>query len=62
MKKSRLVNLVRYFILIELKVQQRSESSQIFLFNSTEEKQRSDRRKIIRFNSSEVKERSECSR
>ena len=41
MKKNSVVSVVRYFILIVMKVKQRSERSQRFRFNSSEVKQRS---------------------
>ena len=61
MKKNSVVSVVRYFILIVVKVKQRSERSQRFPFNSSEVKQRSECSQIFHFNSSEVKQRSECS-
>ena len=42
MKINRAVSVVRYFILIVVKVKQRSERSQIFSFNSSELKERSE--------------------
>ena len=42
MKKNSIVTLVRYLILIVVKVKQCSERSQRFLFNSSEVKQRSE--------------------
>ena len=56
MKKNRLVNVVRYFILIIVNVKYRSERSRIFPFNSSEEKHRSGHNQIFHFNSIEVKE------
>ena len=41
MNKRGAVSVVRYFILIVVKVKQRSQRSQIFHFNSSEVKQRS---------------------
>ena len=61
MKKSSVVSVVRYFILIVVKVKQRSERSQRFPFNSSEVKHRSERSQRFPFDSSEVKQRSECS-
>ena len=42
MKKNSVVSVVRYFILIVVKVTQRSEQSQRFPFNSSEVEQRSE--------------------
>ena len=42
MKINRAVSVVRYFILIVVKVKQRSERSQIFSLNSSEVKERSE--------------------
>ena len=42
MKKNGVVSVVRYFILIVVKVKQRNERSQRFTFNSSEVKQRSE--------------------
>ena len=53
--------VVRDFILIELKVKQCSELSQIFHVSNSELKQRSECSQRFPFNSSEVKQRSECS-
>ena len=53
MKKKSLVSVVKYFILIVVKVEQRSERSQRFPFNSSEVKQRSERSQIFHFNSDE---------
>ena len=65
------MSVVRDFILIVLKVKQRSERNQRFPFNSSdvksvvrvvsEEKERSERSQIFHLNSSEVKQRSESS-
>ena len=41
MEKNNVVSVVRYVILIVVKVKQRSERSQRFSFNSSEVKQRS---------------------
>ena len=43
MKKNSVVSVVRYFILIVVKVKQRSECSQRFPCNSSEERQHSER-------------------
>ena len=61
MKKNSVVSVVRYFILIVVKVKQRSERSQRFPFNSSEVKHRSERSQRFPFDNSEVKQRSECS-
>ena len=61
MKKNSVMSIVRYFILIVVKVKQRSERSQRFPFGSSEVKQRSEHSQIFYFNSSEVKQHSECS-
>ena len=53
MKKKSLVSVVKYFILIVVKVKQGSERSQRFPFNSSEVKQRSERSQIFHFNSDE---------
>ena len=42
LKKNSVVSVVRYFILIVVKVKQRSESGQRFPFSSSEVKQRSE--------------------
>ena len=42
MKKNSVVGVVRYFILILVKVKQRSGCIQIFYFNRSEVKQRSE--------------------
>ena len=42
MKKNSVESAVRYFILIVVKVKERSESSQRFSFNGSEVKQRSE--------------------
>ena len=65
------MSVVRYFILIVVKVKQRSERGHRFPFNSSdvkhilnvvcEEKERSERSQIFPFSSSDVKQRSECS-
>ena len=66
MEKNSVVSIVRYFILLVVKVKQRIEHSQRFPFNSSEgkqrnmrivsgEKQRSERSQICHFNSSESK-------
>ena len=52
---------VRDFILIEVKVKQCSELSQIFHVSNSELKQRRECSQRFPFNSSEVKQRSECS-
>ena len=61
MNKRGAVSVVRYFILIVVKVKQRSQRSQIFHFNSSEVKQRSECSQVFHFNGSEVKQRSERS-
>ena len=61
MKKNSVMSIVRYFILIVVKVKQRSERSQRFPFNSSEVKHRSERSQRFPFDNSEVKQRSECS-
>ena len=43
MEKNSVVTVVRYVILIVVKVKERSESSQRFPFNSSEERQHSER-------------------
>ena len=55
MKKNSVVSVVKYFILIVVKVKQRSERSQRFPFNSSEVKQRSERSQIVQFSSGESK-------
>ena len=55
MKKNSVVSVVRYFILIVVKVKQRSERSQRFPFNSSEVKQRSERSQIVQSSSGESK-------
>ena len=55
MKKNSVVSVVRYFILIVVKVKQRSECSQRFPFNSSEVKQRSERSQIVQSSSGESK-------
>ena len=64
MKKNSVVSVVRYFILIVVKVKQRSELSQRFPFNSgkvsvvsvlNDEKQRSECSQKFHFNSSKSK-------
>ena len=65
MKKNSVESVVKYFILIVVKVKERSERSQRFPFNSTEERQysersqwrkeRSERSQMIDFNSGESK-------
>ena len=59
MKKNSVVSVVRYFILIVVKVKQRSEK---FPFNSSEAKQCSERSQRFPFKSRGVKQRSECSK
>ena len=70
MKYNSVVSVVRDFILIVVKVKQRSERSQIFYFNTSEVKQRSvvsekkqcrERSQIFHLNSSEGKQLCECS-
>ena len=55
------MGVVRYFILIVVKIKHRSERSQIFNFSSSEVKQPSERSERFHFDSSEVKQRSEDS-
>ena len=65
MKKNSVESVVKYFILIVVKVKERSERSQRSPFNSTEERQysersqwrkeRSERSQMIDFNSGESK-------
>ena len=55
------MSVVTDFILIIMKVKQRSECSERFPFNSSEVKQRSELSQRFRFDSSEVKQRSVCS-
>ena len=70
MKKSNIVSIVRYFILIVLKVKQHSGCSQCrkteyehryFILIVLKVKQHSERSQRFPFNSSEVKQHSECS-
>ena len=61
MKKNSVASVVRYFILIVVKIEQRSERSQIFHFSSNEVKQRSGRSQRFYFDSSEVRQRTERS-
>ena len=55
------MSVVGDFILIVVKVKQRSDRSRRFPFNSSEVKQRSECRQRFLFNSSEVKQLTECS-
>ena len=55
MKKSSVERVVKYFILMVVQVKERSERSQRFLFNSSEERQHSERSQIFPFNSGESK-------
>ena len=49
------MNVVRYFILIVVRVKQCSKSSHRYYIKSTEVKQRSERSQRLHFNSSESK-------
>ena len=61
MKKNSLMSVVRYFVLIAVKVKQCGDCSQLIAFSSSEEKQCNDHSHTFHFKSSEVKQRSECS-
>ena len=61
MKKNSLMSVVRYFVLIAVKVKQCGDCSQLFACSSSEEKQCNDHSHTFHFKSSEVKQRSECS-